>query len=73
MAGQRNPRQLEATVSAHLNAAQGAEIEYVEAVDPDSLRSLEDEHPGACLLAVAVRFGDVRLIDNVLLNADLVT
>ncbi len=40
-----------------------AELDYVEIVDADSLRSL-DTLEGEVLIAVAVKFGKTRLIDN---------
>jgi pantoate--beta-alanine ligase len=52
-----------------------AALDYVEVVDASSLRHLSEfdvEHrqPGRVRLAIAARFGDVRLIDNVDLFAD---
>jgi pantoate--beta-alanine ligase len=55
-----------AAIRRSLEAAGGV-IDYVAAVDPDSLAPLPEEAlppPGACF-AVAVFFGPVRLIDNV--------
>jgi pantoate--beta-alanine ligase len=44
-----------------------AKLEYCELRDPDTLELLDDlDRPG--LLAVAVWFGPVRLIDNVVLE-----
>jgi pantoate--beta-alanine ligase len=43
-------------------------IEYVQAVDPDTLRDVETTE-GPLVLALAVRFGHTRLIDNVLVDA----
>ncbi len=40
-------------------------IDYVAAVDPDTMAPWES---GPCMLAVAVRIGGVRLIDNLILN-----
>jgi pantoate--beta-alanine ligase len=48
----------------------GIEVEYLEAVDPETFRpasSLE----GEVLVAVAARVGSVRLIDNVLVPAEV--
>ncbi len=42
-------------------------IDYIELVDWKTLRPV-DSVTGPCLLAVAVKFADVRLIDNVLLE-----
>ena len=42
-----------------------AAIDYVATVDPDTMDPWES---GPCMLAVAVRIGSVRLIDNRILN-----
>jgi pantoate--beta-alanine ligase len=44
-----------------------AKVEYAEVVDPVSLQPLH-EIAGEALLAVAVRFGRTRLIDNLLVT-----
>lgn len=44
-----------------------ASIDYVTVFDPATLQPLEEitrREPGSCRLALAVRIGDVRLIDN---------
>ncbi|MFM2719781.1 pantoate--beta-alanine ligase [Microbacterium mcarthurae (nom. nud.)] len=63
--GIRDPRRLAATVREHLAAAE-LEPEYVEVVDADSLEPIAQVE-GPALLALAVRVGPVRLIDNVVL------
>ena len=50
--------------------APAGEIDYVEIVDPDSLKPV-DQTTDAVLVAVAVRFGSARLIDNVLVGQKL--
>jgi pantoate--beta-alanine ligase len=63
--GIRDPLRLRAEVDAELAAA-GLAAEYVEVVDADDLEPLARvERPA--LLALAVRVGPVRLIDNVTL------
>ena len=62
--GERSASSLEALIQGMLKEASLAEIDYVEIVDAASMAPLEELH-GDCLVAVAVRFGDVRLIDNV--------
>ncbi len=47
--------------------ASASEIEYVEIVETSSLLPLETVR-GECLVALAVRFGDTRLIDNILVE-----
>jgi pantoate--beta-alanine ligase len=44
-----------------------ARIDYVEAVDDDTLQPAETIR-GRVLLAVAVHFGKARLIDNIVLS-----
>ncbi|MXS74076.1 pantoate--beta-alanine ligase [Microbacterium sp. CSI-V] len=61
--GIRDPHVLTATVRAELD---GLDPEYVEIVDADSLDPI-DEVERPALLALAVRVGPVRLIDNVVL------
>ena len=46
-----------------------ARTDYIALVDPDTLDPVERIGGGPVLLAVAVRFGDVRLIDNIVLQA----
>lgn len=62
--GIRDPHVLTATVRAELD---GLDPEYVEIVDADSLDPI-DEIERPALLALAVRVGPVRLIDNVVLT-----
>lgn len=63
--GIRDPRRLAGAVRDELAAAR-LEPEYVEIVDADSLEPIT-EVVRAALLALAVRVGPVRLIDNVVL------
>jgi pantoate--beta-alanine ligase len=45
-----------------------AAIDYVSVVDSKTLEPLEKVGETEALIAAAVRFGKVRLIDNVVLN-----
>lgn len=64
-AGERDPAAVEAAVRSVLATADGAsEPDYVAVVDAGSLRTPE-RLSGEVRLLAAVRFGDVRLIDNV--------
>jgi pantoate--beta-alanine ligase len=67
-AGERNGEQLRAAMSATLAAEPLAQPEYVSAADPLTLHELEQIGPNGVLLSMAVRLGNVRLIDNVLLE-----
>lgn len=64
--GIRDPLRLRAEARAELTAA-GLEAEYVEIVDAEDLAPITEVARPA-LLAVAVRVGAVRLIDNVTLT-----
>jgi len=60
---------VEAAIRARLaDGAPDGEIDYIEIVDPQALADVEDACPPV-LVAVAVRFGATRLIDNVLVDA----
>ncbi|THF78411.1 pantoate--beta-alanine ligase [Cohnella fermenti] len=66
-----NAKELKERVRQAIEEQPLADIDYVEAVEYPSLAPLEDEKEaakaGRVLVAVAVRFGKTRLIDNILL------
>ena len=64
-AGERDPAALVA--GAHERLAPG-EVEYVEVVDAGDLRPVDREITRPVLVAIAARFGGVRLIDNTVLH-----
>jgi pantoate--beta-alanine ligase len=66
--GVRNASDLRRTMLGVLKSEAEAQVEYAEVVDPDTLESVADVSKGA-LLAIAVRIGKTRLIDNVLLQS----
>jgi len=51
-----------------LESAPLAIVEYVEIVEPDTIRPVDTIEDGG-LLAIAVRFGKTRLIDNLIIKA----
>jgi pantoate--beta-alanine ligase len=53
-------------MQSRIEATPGALLDYAAVVDAETLRPLE-RLEGAMLLAVAVKFGTTRLIDNVFL------
>ncbi len=65
--GERDVRKLEAIVKDDISRIKGAEIDYVEI---RTLSNLEKEEvlESPSLLAIAVRFGQTRLIDNIILG-----
>jgi pantoate--beta-alanine ligase len=62
-AGERDGETLRSAMRATLATEPLAQPEYVSCSDPATLRELT-RIEGAALLSLAVRFGDVRLIDN---------
>ena len=65
--GERNSRVLIEMVDTIIRQEDSARIDYVEIADARSLQSVVDINQ-ECVLAVAVFFGDVRLIDNIVLQ-----
>ena len=66
--GERSASAVVHAATARLRA-RGVEPEYVALVDPDTFEPLEDLG-GAGLLLLAARVGEVRLIDNAVLEAE---
>ncbi|MBX7055146.1 MAG: pantoate--beta-alanine ligase [Pyrinomonadaceae bacterium] len=66
--GERNASSLAQIVKAHIGAEPLARLDYVAIVDRDSLEPIEKIGDEETLIVTAAYFGDVRLIDNVLLN-----
>jgi pantoate--beta-alanine ligase len=64
--GERSSEVLSTAAREVIEAEQRARLEYLEIVDPDSLRG-RDDATGA-VIVTAAWFGDVRLIDNVRLD-----
>jgi pantoate--beta-alanine ligase len=64
-AGERDPERLRSVVESGVSAEPLARLEYVEVVHPITLCSLDDA--ARAVVALAAWFGDVRLIDNVVL------
>ena len=63
--GERDAESIKAAVTAHIKKAPLAEIEYVEIVDARRLCPV-DNFQNRAMMAVAVRFGSTRLIDNII-------
>ena len=66
--GERIAIHLTEMVKERIASEPAAEIDYVAVVDRDSLQSVEKIGDEETLIAIAVRIGGVRLIDNVILN-----
>ncbi len=65
--GQRDTAALTAQIRQTLNAAGPCTIDYVEIVRPDSLEPVEIV-TGPVMIAAAVRIGQARLIDNIVVD-----
>ena len=66
--GERNAPELTQIVKKHIVTEPLAKLDYVEIVDRNSMQSVEKVGDAETLIVIAVYFGDVRLIDNVILN-----
>jgi pantoate--beta-alanine ligase len=67
--GETDPARLEGMASDRLAGRPGLTVDYVAVVDPTTLSHPERAIPGS-VLAVAVKLGSIRLIDNVVLGAE---
>ena len=65
--GERDCRKIILRMKALINSQGNARVDYVDIVDPENLKPLE-KIQGKCLVALAVRFGKTRLIDNVVIR-----
>ncbi len=68
-AGERDPGQLESAARRVLQEAPGLALDYLSVVDDITLSTPAQVRPGH-VLAVAVKLGATRLIDNVVFGAD---
>lgn len=66
--GERNAANLAEIVRNTIETEPLAQVDYVAAVDNETLEPVEKIGESAVLIAVAARFGKVRLIDNTVLN-----
>jgi len=65
--GEKNVVRLKQVIRDIITAAEQAEIDYVEIYDADDLSDVE-EIQGRALIALAVKFGNTRLIDNLIVE-----
>jgi len=64
-----DPAELESVAHVMLEGTPGLTVEYVSVVDQTTLHRPDHAIPGS-VLAVAVKLGSIRLIDNVVLGAE---
>lgn len=69
--GERSAAKIIEIIRATVAAEPLADIDYIAVVDNATLAPVEKIAEDAVLIAVAVRFGDVRLIDNTVINKRL--
>jgi pantoate--beta-alanine ligase len=67
MDGERDPEKVRAYIRDIIETSPGAQIDYIEINRADDLASLE-RIEGSVLIALAVKFGTTRLIDNLLVE-----
>ena len=67
-AGERDPQKLVAATTALIKTEPMADIDYVEIYQMPDLNECQTPMRGENLLALAVRFGTTRLIDNTILE-----
>ncbi len=66
--GERNATVLEQIVREKIETEPIARIDYIAVVDNSTLEPIEKVEDNEVLIAVAVYFGEVRLIDNTIIN-----
>ncbi|MEP6850053.1 MAG: pantoate--beta-alanine ligase [Acidobacteriota bacterium] len=66
--GERNALELTQIVQKVIQDEPLAETDYIAVVDRETLQPIDKIGDNETLIALAVRFGSVRLIDNILLN-----
>jgi len=66
--GERNASNIAQIVESKIASEPLARVDYVAVVNNDTLEPVEKIDDSEVLVAVAVRFGKVRLIDNIILN-----
>ncbi|MDT5059926.1 MAG: pantoate--beta-alanine ligase [Acidobacteriota bacterium] len=67
-AGERSGSRLAETVQTTIAGEPLAELDYVSVTDADTLENLEKLDDRPVLIALAVKLGKTRLIDNIVLN-----
>ncbi|MBC7911532.1 MAG: pantoate--beta-alanine ligase [Pyrinomonadaceae bacterium] len=66
--GERNGAKLASLVRSTIETEPRARLDYVSVSDADTLEKLDKLNDKTVLIAVAARFGQTRLIDNLVLN-----
>jgi pantoate--beta-alanine ligase len=69
-AGEQDAAEVQHLLTARIQETPGADLDYAAVVDADTLKPLT-RLKGVILLALAVKFGSTRLIDNLQLSVEL--
>lgn len=69
VAGEKRTQQLKEKAFSVFAAEPAAVVDYVEIVDPNTLRQVDGDVTSPALVAVAAKIGTTRLIDNTVLRA----
>lgn len=69
-AGERNPHEITRLIFGILQNEPLAKIDYVEVVDAYTLKNFEQVLSSRVLIALAVRIGKTRLIDNLIMDIE---
>lgn len=67
------PRALHDIIAHEISREPRAMIERIDIVHPDTLAELEDKHPSRMVLLLSVRFGEILLIDQMVLEKEPLT
>lgn len=70
-AGERNPLKITGLIFDTLQKEPLARIDYVEVVDASTLKNFEQVLSNRVLIALAVRIGKTRLIDNLIMDLEV--
>ncbi|MCM3692819.1 pantoate--beta-alanine ligase [Neobacillus niacini] len=65
--GERNPQTIKNLVSGIIHSETQGQIDYVEIYSYPQLKEIENLE-GTCIIALAVKFSKVRLIDNIIIT-----
>jgi pantoate--beta-alanine ligase len=68
--GERDAARLQQAMRERIEATPGARLDYAAVIDADTFQPAATAEARGVLLAVAVRFGETRLIDNLPLSDD---
>jgi pantoate--beta-alanine ligase len=68
LAGERTVTRLRSEIQTIIHTGQPTGIDYIAFINPDTFQATEVFPAQGILIALAVRFGTTRLIDNILIT-----